>query len=83
MRKRKTNNSSFGVLLLDVKQVAELLNIGVSTVWVLVKEGRFPEPIKLTSRCSLWKRSDVVAWSKTLSNENEADVVFDWTCSDA
>ena len=69
MKKRKTDSSSLGVLLLDVKQVAELLNIGVSTVWALVKEGRFPEPIRLTSRCSRWKRSDVVAWSKTLSNE--------------
>ncbi|WP_419019468.1 helix-turn-helix transcriptional regulator [Parasutterella excrementihominis] len=74
MKKRKTDSSSLGVLLLDVKQVAELLNIGVSTVWALVKEGRFPEPIRLTSRCSRWKRSDVVAWSKTLSNENEAAV---------
>lgn len=74
MKKRKTDSSSLGVLLLDVKQVAELLNIGVSTVWALVKEGRFPEPIRLTSRCSRWKRSDVVAWSKALSNENEAAV---------
>lgn len=74
MKKRKTDSSSLGVLLLDVKQVAELLNIGVSTVWALVKEGRFPEPIRLTSRCSRWKRSDVVAWSKTLSSENEAAV---------
>ncbi len=74
MKKRKTDSSSLGVLLLDVKQVAELLNIGVSTVWALVKEGRFPKPIRLTSRCSRWKRSDVVAWSKTLSNENEAAV---------
>ena len=74
MKKRKTDSNSLGVLLLDVKQVAELLNIGVSTVWALVKEGRFPEPIRLTSRCSRWKRSDVVAWSKTISNENEAAV---------
>ncbi len=74
MKKRKTDSNSLGVLLLDVKQVAELLNIGVSTVWALVKEGRCPEPIRLTSRCSRWKRSDVVAWSKTLSNENEAAV---------
>ena len=74
MKKRKTDSNSLGVLLLDVKQVAELLNIGVSTVWALVKEGRFPEPIRLTSRCSRWKRSDVVAWSKTLSNENEDEV---------
>lgn len=32
MRKRKSDSNDLGVLLLDVKQVAELLNIGVSTV---------------------------------------------------
>lgn len=58
MRKRKSDSSDLGVLLLDVKQVAELLNIGVSTVWALVKVGRFPEPIRLTTRCSRWRRVD-------------------------
>ena len=69
MRKRKSDSSDLGVLLLDVKQVAELLNIGVSTVWALVKVGRF-----LTTRCSRWRRVDVVAWSKTLGSEKEATV---------
>lgn len=72
MRKRKADSSSLGVILLDVKQVAGLLNIGVSTVWALVKEGRFPEPIRLTSRCTRWRRSDVVAWAETLDSAKEA-----------
>lgn len=59
MRKRKSDSSDLGVLLLDVKQVAELLNIGVSTVWELVKVGRFPEPIRLTTRCSRDRKSVV------------------------
>ena len=74
MRKRKSDSSDLGVLLLDVKQVAELFNIGVSTVWALVKVGRFPEPIRLTTRCSRWRRVDVVAWSKTLGSEKEETV---------
>ena len=74
MRKRKSDSSDLGVLLLDVKQVAKLLNIGVSTVWALVKVGRFPEPIRLPTRCSRWRRVDVVAGSKTLGSEKEATV---------
>ena len=74
MRKRKSDSSDLGVLLLDVKQVAELLNIGVSTVWAMVKVGRFPEPIRLTARCARWRRVDVVAWSETLGNAKEAAV---------
>ena len=74
MRKRKSDSSDLGVLLLDVKQVAELLNIGVSTVWALVKVGRFPEPIRRTTRCSRGRRVDVVAWSQTLGSEKEATV---------
>ena len=74
MRKRKSECRDLVVLLLDVTKGAELLNIGVSTVWALVKVGRFPEPIRLTTRCSRWRRVDVVAWSKTLGSEKEATV---------
>ena len=71
MRRRNSNNSDMGVLLLDVKQVANLLNIGVSTVWSLVKEGRFPEPIRLTAKCSRWRRVDIITWSETLDGTKQ------------
>lgn len=72
MRKRQNQSSDLGVILLDVKQVSQLCNIGMSTVWSLVKKGKFPQPIKLTNRCTRWKRSDVVAWGENLFNEKNS-----------
>lgn len=71
MRQRKNKCTDLGVILLDVKQVSQLCNIGKSTIWVLVKEGKFPKPVKLTTRCTRWKKSDVVAWGENLLNEND------------
>lgn len=39
-----------------------LLPIGKSTLWRMVKDGKFPKPIKLSSNITAWKKSDVLAW---------------------
>jgi prophage regulatory protein len=33
-----------------------------STIWLYVKEGKFPKQIKLSPKISVWKESDVEAW---------------------
>ena len=40
---------------LRVNEVAEMLSIGVSTVWAWVKDNKFPPPIKLSERASVWR----------------------------
>jgi prophage regulatory protein len=47
--------------LLRDKEVAEMLSIGRSTVWLYVRDGRLPKPIKLSDRVSVWKVSDIRA----------------------
>lgn len=70
--KRKSDTVGMGVLMVDVKQVAAMCNIGVSTVWKLVKTNKFPKPISFTPKCTRWKKSDVVEWVKSLSPDNDA-----------
>ncbi|MDP3265799.1 MAG: AlpA family phage regulatory protein [Sulfuricurvum sp.] len=48
--------------LQNVKDVAGTLDIGVSTVWLMVKEYRFPAPIKISQGATRWKQSDVQAF---------------------
>ena len=48
--------------LLRVKEVANKTSVGKSTIWSWVKDGKFPEPIKISDRISVWKESDVDAW---------------------
>lgn len=54
MQKRKQlppPPESLGVLMLDVRQVAVALNMGVSTVWKLVKANAgFPKPLYISPR---------------------------------
>ena len=45
---------------LTVKQVADLLQIGVSTVWAMVKDDRLPAPERYGSRCTRWRLGAVL-----------------------
>jgi len=44
------------------KQVAEMLTIGRSSVWRMVKEGKLPAPFKLSEKVTVWKLSDIEAF---------------------
>ena len=46
--------------LLRLREVAKYLNIGNSTVWYYSKIGLL-HPIKLSSRVTVWKQSDLDA----------------------
>jgi prophage regulatory protein len=43
------------------KGIEPLIPIGKSSWWNGVKTGRFPQPIKLGSRTTCWKKSDIDA----------------------
>lgn len=47
---------------LRIKQILEIVPIGRSTVWKMVSEGRFPRPLKLSERCTVWRETDVQQW---------------------
>jgi len=42
-----------------LKQVLQVIPVGRSTWWRGVKEGRFPEPIKLGPRTTCWRAEDI------------------------
>lgn len=48
--------------LITDKEVAYLLGASRSWPWKLVQDGKFPEPVKLSSRCTRWRLSDVRKW---------------------
>jgi len=47
--------------LLRIKQVLEIIPVSRSGWWAGVKEGRFPQPIKLSKRVTCWRESSVRA----------------------
>lgn len=46
--------------LLSVKEVAEILGLGVSTVWRQVKQGSIPKPIHIGGS-TRWRIADIEA----------------------
>jgi prophage regulatory protein len=38
------------------------LGISRSHIWAMVKEGKFPKPIKLSPKCTVWNAADVERW---------------------
>src|SRR5215831_14325510 len=47
--------------LVNVKEVAAQLGIGVSTVWRDCKIGTFPAPVYINPKSPRWRKSDIEA----------------------
>lgn len=48
--------------LYRVKQVAELLGCGKSTIYLWVEQGKLPPPTKLSARVAVWSDEDIRAF---------------------
>lgn len=48
--------------LLRPPQVLALVGVSKSTWWKLVRDGRAPQSVKLSDRCTAWRAADVAAW---------------------
>lgn len=54
---------------LSVKSVSHRYDIGVSTVWLRVKQGKLPQPIKLHGTSTRWKLADLEKWEASQVQE--------------
>ncbi|WP_269900292.1 helix-turn-helix transcriptional regulator [Paenalcaligenes faecalis] len=43
-------------------ETAKEVGIAHSTIWLWVRQGRFPAPVKLGPRVTAWRKSDVSQW---------------------
>nr|WP_297349912.1 DNA-binding protein [uncultured Glaciecola sp.] len=53
---------------LSVKSLANRYDIAISTVWLRLKQGKLPQPIKLHGTSTRWKLDDLEKWEQQ-SNE--------------
>lgn len=47
---------------LKIDQVLEFIPIGKSTLWAWCRAGKFPKPIKLAEKTSVWRAQDIRAY---------------------
>ncbi len=45
-----------------INELSEILSLGKSTIWGLVKEGKFPQSIKISEGVTVWKSEDILHW---------------------
>ena len=48
--------------LLSLREVEHLTGLRSSAIYARVSRGEFPQPLRVSSRCSRWKESEVLAW---------------------
>lgn len=66
------NESAF----LRVSDLERLLPYKKSWIWSQVRLGVFPQPIRMSSRCTVWRRDEIIEWlnervARRASAENE------------
>jgi prophage regulatory protein len=49
-------------------QILEVIPIGKTSWWQGVREGRFPQPVKLSARCTAWRVEDIRELIKNFSD---------------
>ena len=50
-----------------------LLPIGRSSWWAGVRAGRFPQPVKLGPRTTVWRRRDIISLIERLEEEKASN----------
>lgn len=45
-----------------------LLPVSEKTIWTWVKQGKFPQPIKMSDNVTVWRMSEVQAWIEQQAN---------------
>ena len=48
--------------LVRLPDVLEVVPFRKSTLWTKVKRGEFPQPVRLSSRCTAWRATEVNLW---------------------
>ena len=48
--------------IIRAREITAIVGLSRPYLYVLINKGEFPEPVKLSSRASGWRESDIAAW---------------------
>lgn len=65
------NANQMGFLRLP-QIIENYIPVSKATFWRRVQDGTYPRPIKLSSRCSAWRKSDIEALITRIEVEGHA-----------
>lgn len=61
------------IRFMRLPEVLALCGKSRSSIYVAIKKGEFPAPVKLSSRSSAWMRSEIAAWTESRVNASRAE----------
>lgn len=56
--------------LLRISEVEQIVQLGKSTIYRLIKKGKFPKPLKVEGRASKWSYNELMQWIEELKNDS-------------
>jgi len=54
-----------------IRDLEKLLKVSKATIYFWIKNNKFPKPIKLGHRTSVWLKEDIEKWLKEKKKESE------------
>ena len=57
---------------LRINQVLELIPVARSSWWAGVKNGRYPQAVKISPRCTAWRAEDIRALVEKINAQGDA-----------
>ena len=59
--------------LLRINQVLALVPVGRSSWWEGCRTGRYPKPVKIGPRTTVWRAEDIAAFIENLGNQKASN----------
>jgi prophage regulatory protein len=56
--------------LYRAKELSEALSISKSTIYLWIKQGNFPEPLKIGKNASVWSEGQINDWMEKVENNS-------------
>jgi prophage regulatory protein len=53
------------IKLMRFKKLRENVALGRTTIWQMVKDGRFPAPVRIGKNGIAWRSDEIQAWIKS------------------
>ena len=63
-------NTNLAPALVDVHGAARMLSISERSIWRMLKEGKFPRPVRIGCRATRWRTTDLEDYICGLAEES-------------
>ena len=65
MQKTKEVTTNTGLVPghnIRVRELAPIMGMSKNTIWRLAREGKFPKPLKISEKITVWETNAVIKW---------------------